>query len=188
MDHRRRLARGEVGLPDHGAGHRADQLALAAEVMGLDEATHELLRWPMREFHVRIPVKMDDGTTRVFEGFRVQYNDARGPTKGGLRFHPAETFDTVRALAAWVGRELRPGAVSRLVYEVEKLHHGTPSGIDNTVVAFGRPVYFVRGQPIETFGVGAALHLLVADTGIYSSTRVAVGETHHRDLVQQSRH
>ncbi len=78
------------------------QLAHAAEVMGLDETTHELLRWPMREFHVRIPVQMDDGTTRVFEGFRVQYNDARGPTKGGLRFHPDETYDTVRALAAWM--------------------------------------------------------------------------------------
>ena len=70
--------------------------------MGLDETMHELLRWPMREFHVRIPVKMDDGTTRVFEGFRVQYNDARGPTKGGIRFHPAETMDTMRALAAWM--------------------------------------------------------------------------------------
>ena len=78
------------------------QLALAAEVMGLDQTTHELLRWPMRELHVRFPVKMDDGTTRVFEGFRVQYNDARGPTKGGLRFHSAETFDTIRALAAWM--------------------------------------------------------------------------------------
>ena len=78
------------------------QLAMAAEVMMLDAATHELLRWPMREFHVRFPVRMDDGTTRLFEGFRVQYNDARGPTKGGLRFHPAETFDTVRALAAWM--------------------------------------------------------------------------------------
>jgi glutamate dehydrogenase (NAD(P)+) len=78
------------------------QLALAAEVMGLDETTHEFLRWPMREFHVRFPVRMDDGTTRIYEGFRVQYNDARGPTKGGLRFHPAETFNTVRALAAWM--------------------------------------------------------------------------------------
>ncbi len=78
------------------------QLALSAEVMGLDETTHELLRWPMREFHVHFPVRMDDGTVRIFEGFRVQYNDARGPTKGGLRFHPAETFDTVRALAAWM--------------------------------------------------------------------------------------
>ncbi len=78
------------------------QLDMAAEIMGLDRATHELLRWPMREFHVRIPVKMDDGTTRVFEGFRVQYNDARGPTKGGIRYHPQETIDTVRALAAWM--------------------------------------------------------------------------------------
>ena len=78
------------------------QLALAAEIMGLDETTHKFLRWPMREFHVRIPVKMDDGTTRIFEGFRVQYNDARGPTKGGIRFHPTETFDTIRALAAWM--------------------------------------------------------------------------------------
>jgi glutamate dehydrogenase (NAD(P)+) len=78
------------------------QLALAAEVMDLDDTTHEFLRWPMREFHVRFPVKMDDGTTRIYEGFRVQYNDARGPTKGGLRFHPRETFDTVRALAAWM--------------------------------------------------------------------------------------
>jgi len=56
----------------------------------------------MREFHVRIPVRMDDGSVKVFEGFRVQYNDARGPTKGGIRFHPEETFDTVRALAAWM--------------------------------------------------------------------------------------
>lgn len=78
------------------------QLDVAAGVMNLDPTTHALLRWPMREFHVRIPVRLDDGTTRVFEGFRVQYNDARGPTKGGLRFHPQETFDTVRALAAWM--------------------------------------------------------------------------------------
>ncbi|HDN79863.1 MAG TPA: Glu/Leu/Phe/Val dehydrogenase [Chloroflexi bacterium] len=78
------------------------QLDEAAEILKLDPATHELLRWPMREFHIRIPVRMDDGTVKVFEGFRVQYNDARGPTKGGIRFHPKETFDTVRALAAWM--------------------------------------------------------------------------------------
>jgi len=60
------------------------------------------LRNPMREFHVSIPVKMDDGHVRVFQGFRVQYNDALGPTKGGIRFHPDETIDTVRALAAWM--------------------------------------------------------------------------------------
>ena len=78
------------------------QLDDAAAVLKLDPAVHELLRWPLRELHVTLPVKMDDGTTKIFHGFRVQYNDARGPTKGGIRYHPEETIDTVRALAAWM--------------------------------------------------------------------------------------
>jgi glutamate dehydrogenase (NAD(P)+) len=78
------------------------QLAEAAKIMDLDPAVHELLRWPLRELHVTLAVRMDDGTTKVFHGFRVQYNDSRGPTKGGIRFHPDETIDTVRALAAWM--------------------------------------------------------------------------------------
>ena len=78
------------------------QLDEAAEILKLDEASHAILRNPLRELHVEIPVKMDDGTVKVFQGFRVQYNDARGPTKGGIRFHPEETIDTVRALAAWM--------------------------------------------------------------------------------------
>jgi glutamate dehydrogenase (NAD(P)+) len=73
-----------------------------ANLLKLDPQVAEMLRWPMREFHFRIPVRMDDGTIRVFEGFRVQHNDARGPNKGGIRFHPAETIDTVRALAMWM--------------------------------------------------------------------------------------
>jgi glutamate dehydrogenase (NAD(P)+) len=78
------------------------QLDAAADIIQLDPATHQLLRWPLRELHVTLPVRMDDGSTQVFHGFRVQYNDARGPTKGGIRFHPDETIDTVRALAAWM--------------------------------------------------------------------------------------
>ncbi|MBK7894918.1 MAG: Glu/Leu/Phe/Val dehydrogenase [Anaerolineaceae bacterium] len=74
----------------------------AAEVLQLDHDMRAFLREPMREFHFTIPVRMDDGTTRTFQGFRVQYNDARGPAKGGIRFHPDETIDTVRALAAWM--------------------------------------------------------------------------------------
>jgi glutamate dehydrogenase (NAD(P)+) len=62
----------------------------------------DVLREPVRELHVSLPVRMDDGDVRVFKGFRVQYNDARGPSKGGIRFHPDETVDTVRALAAWM--------------------------------------------------------------------------------------
>jgi len=73
-----------------------------AEQIGLDEGAKQLLRNPMREFHFNIPVRMDDGATRVFRGFRVQHNDSRGPGKGGIRFHPQETIDTVRALAMWM--------------------------------------------------------------------------------------
>jgi glutamate dehydrogenase (NAD(P)+) len=78
------------------------QLDMAAQILRLDPGVHALLREPMRELHVTIPVRMDDGTVKVFKGFRVQYNDARGPAKGGIRFHPEETIDTVRALAAWM--------------------------------------------------------------------------------------
>lgn len=73
-----------------------------ADLLGLDQQVREMLRWPMREYHLRLPIRMDDGSIRVFQGFRVQHNDARGPNKGGLRFHPAETIDTVRALAMWM--------------------------------------------------------------------------------------
>lgn len=78
------------------------QIDWAAEKLGLDEATHELLRWPMYEIRATLPVRMDDGATRLFHAFRIQYNTARGPAKGGIRWHPLETIDTVRALAAWM--------------------------------------------------------------------------------------
>lgn len=78
------------------------QFDKVAAVLDLDDATKQLLRQPMREFHFTIPVKMDDGTTKVFKAYRMQHNDARGPGKGGLRFHPHETADTVRALSMWM--------------------------------------------------------------------------------------
>jgi len=73
-----------------------------AERLNLESAARELLRWPLREYQFLLPVRMDDGTTKVFRGFRVQHSDARGPSKGGIRFHPQETIDTVRALAMWM--------------------------------------------------------------------------------------
>jgi glutamate dehydrogenase (NAD(P)+) len=78
------------------------QLDRAASIMKLDPAVHAYLREPQRFLQVTIPVRMDDGTTRTFIGFRSQYNDARGPAKGGIRFHPEETLDTVKALSAWM--------------------------------------------------------------------------------------
>ena len=73
-----------------------------AKLLKLDSAVSEVLRWPMREYSFRIPVRMDNGTTRIFQGYRVQHNDARGPNKGGIRFAANETMDTVRALATWM--------------------------------------------------------------------------------------
>jgi len=74
----------------------------AAELLELDQETRDFLRYPMREYQFSIPVRMDDGTVKVFRGFRVLHNDARGPGKGGIRFHPQETADTVRALSMWM--------------------------------------------------------------------------------------
>jgi glutamate dehydrogenase len=75
--------------------HVAKQLQLAPEA-------RTILRWPLREFRFQISVHMDDGTNRLFFGYRVQHNDSRGPCKGGIRFHPNETLDTVRALSMWM--------------------------------------------------------------------------------------
>ncbi len=79
-----------------------EQFDHVADLIGLDQSTKELLRVPMREYHFSIPVKMDDGHVKVFRGYRCQHNDARGPAKGGIRFHPQETIDTVRALSMWM--------------------------------------------------------------------------------------
>jgi glutamate dehydrogenase len=73
-----------------------------ADMLELDKAARELLQNPMREYQFTIPVRMDDGNVQVFRGFRVLHNDARGPGKGGIRFHPLETIDTIRALAMWM--------------------------------------------------------------------------------------
>ncbi|MBX3036436.1 MAG: Glu/Leu/Phe/Val dehydrogenase [Anaerolineales bacterium] len=78
------------------------QFDTVAKLLQLDNEIAQILRWPQREYSFRIPVRMDDGSLKVFQGFRVQHNDARGPNKGGIRFAADETLDTVRALATWM--------------------------------------------------------------------------------------
>ncbi|MBX2992302.1 MAG: Glu/Leu/Phe/Val dehydrogenase [Bacteroidetes bacterium] len=78
------------------------QVREAAKLLNLDAPTVELLLWPQREFKFTIPVKMDSGEVKIFHGYRIQHNYARGPAKGGIRFHPDETVDTIRALAGWM--------------------------------------------------------------------------------------
>lgn len=98
------------------------------------------------------------------------------PIASGLGSGAAVSTALVRGLANFLGHSLDPAEVSALVFEVEKMHHGTPSGIDNTVVAYEQPVYFVRGRPVERLVVGEPFTLLIADTGAPSPTKKVVGQ------------
>jgi mevalonate kinase len=102
------------------------------------------------------------------------------PLGRGLGSGAAISTAIGRALAEFFGQPLAPAEVSALVYEVEKLYHGTPSGIDNTVIAYEQPVYFVKGQPIQRMRVGQPLTLVVGDTGIVVPTHTVVGEVRRR--------
>lgn len=110
------------------------------------------------------------------------------PVASGLGSGAAVSTAVVRALAAWYGIQPEPAVVSALVYEVERIYHGTPSGIDNTVIAYEQPVYFVRGRPPEMLPVGATLHLLVADSGIPSPTREVVAGVRRRWEAERERY
>jgi mevalonate kinase len=96
------------------------------------------------------------------------------PVAAGLGSGAAVSVAIVRALSAFLGTPLPDERVNKLAFEAEKLHHGTPSGIDNTVVTYARPVYFVKGRPIQRFRVGAAFTILIGDTGISAPTRESV--------------
>jgi len=98
------------------------------------------------------------------------------PIASGLGSGAAVTTALVRALAGFLDEELDATTVSALVFEVEKIHHGTPSGIDNTVVAYEQPVYFVKGEGVERLTVGAPITLIIGDTGMPSSTGEVVGD------------
>jgi mevalonate kinase len=98
------------------------------------------------------------------------------PIAAGLGSGAAVTVAVGRALSAFLGHPLSPEAVSALAYEVDKLHHGTPSGIDNTVIAYARPVLFTRGQPIQLLHLAGSFHIVIGDTGVLSPTAAAVGD------------
>jgi mevalonate kinase len=110
------------------------------------------------------------------------------PVASGLGSGAAVSTAIARALAAWYGAPLDPPTVSALVYEVERIYHGTPSGIDNTVIAHEQPVYFIWGQPPEPLPVGGVLHLLVADSGVPSQTREVVGDVRRRWEAEPARY
>ncbi len=98
------------------------------------------------------------------------------PLAAGLGSGAAVSVAIIRALSGFLGHPLPDEQVNALTYEVEKLHHGTPSGIDNTVVTFAQPVYFIKGQPIKTIEIRYPFTLVIGDTGLVSPTSVAVGD------------
>lgn len=116
------------------------QLDEAAKHMKLEPAVHAMLREPLRILEVDIPVKMDDGSMKKFKGFRVQYNDALGPFKGGIRFHPEETLDTVKALSAWMTWKCATvglpygGAKGGVICDTKKMSKGELEGLSRGYV------------------------------------------------------
>jgi len=110
------------------------------------------------------------------------------PIARGLGSGAAVSTALVRGLSEHFGRELGPEEVSALVYEAEKFHHGTPSGIDNTVISYGRPIYFVRGEAPQIFKMGKPFLLAIGDSGVKSPTKVVVGEVRRRWEKEPSRY
>ncbi len=98
------------------------------------------------------------------------------PVASGLGSGAAVSVALIRALSFHLAHPLPDEQVNTLAYETEKLHHGTPSGIDNTVITYAKPVYFLRGQPTQTFNVACPFTLVIADTGIAAPTRESVGD------------
>jgi mevalonate kinase len=109
------------------------------------------------------------------------------PVASGLGSGAAVTVALTRALAVHLNHSMAEEEVNAFTYEIEKLHHGTPSGIDNTVVTYARPVYFVKGQPIEIFSVGEPFTIVIADTGISAPTKESVGDVRRLWMKNKSR-
>lgn len=98
------------------------------------------------------------------------------PVAGGLGSGAAVSVAILRAVSAFLGHPFADEQVSALAFEIEKLHHGTPSGIDNTVITYATPVFYIKDQPIQTLKVAQSFTLLIADTGVASPTRTAVAD------------
>lgn len=98
------------------------------------------------------------------------------PVASGLGSGAAVSVALIRALSSYLSHSLTNDEVNAIAYETEKLHHGTPSGIDNTVITYNKPVYFIKGQPIQTFKVGKPYTIVIGDTGISALTKESVGD------------
>jgi len=109
------------------------------------------------------------------------------PVASGLGSGAAVTVALTRALASHLNYVMTDEEINAFAYEIEKLHHGTPSGIDNTVVTYAKPVYFVKGQPLELFKAGKPFTIVIADTGVSAPTKESVGDVRRLWIHDRSR-
>jgi mevalonate kinase len=151
----------------------APDIALDGELLSLpeDHPIRQIILLTLDELGLKIPPAM-----HVLMRSSI-------PIAGGLGSGAAVSVAIIRAISTYVGRPLPVEVVSSLAFEVEKIHHGTPSGIDNTVIAYQMPVIYRKGHPVQTFQVGGPFHFLIADSGIQASTgEIVRGVRERRDL------
>lgn len=110
------------------------------------------------------------------------------PVSAGMGSGAAVSVAIIRSLSNFLGQPLEDEIISELVFEIERIHHGTPSGIDNTVITYAQPVYYIKGQPIETLQINKPITLIIADTGIPSPTSISVGDVRRAWVVDRDRY
>jgi len=156
----------------------APDISLSASVMELDP-DH-----PLRAAVMAVLGNKDPGE---IPACKIQISSTI-PIESGLGSGAAVSAALIRALSAFLGQRLTDEQVSHLTFEVEKIHHGTPSGIDNTVIAYQKPVYYVKGEPFQFLSIGAPFSILIAGSGIPGHTREAVQQVQQNWISEPDRY
>jgi mevalonate kinase len=142
----------------------APDISLSAAVMELDP------NHPLRAAVVAVVGNKDPGE---IPACKIQISSTI-PAASGLGSGAAVSTALIRAFSAFLGQRLTDEQVSHLTFEVEKIHHGTPSGIDNTVIAHQKPIYYLKGEPFQFLSIGTPFSILIAGSGIPGQTKEAV--------------
>jgi len=165
-----------------GIGAPPGQINILAQDIGIEAEINDLLQAdPIRKV---IEILLAELQIDRPPAFNLQISSTI-PIAAGMGSGAAVSVAIIRVISGFLGYTLADEVVSKLAYEVERLHHGTPSGIDNSVVTYGKPIFFVRQQPIEQLQVGEELNFVIADTGIASPTAIAVRDLKQAWLAEQ---
>jgi mevalonate kinase len=161
-----------VDAPESGIWIEAPDIDLHAELNSLP-SDHPLAAVIHRFLPNIEPSPRSKGTRD--QGIKIRISSTI-PVASGLGSGAAVSVALIRALSSFVSRPMSDEQINEMAYEIEKIHHGTPSGIDNTVITYAKPVFFIKGQPIEIFKVGKPFTIVIGDTGIAAPTKEAVGD------------